>query len=101
MLAQMPTAEKYAVMPNHIHIIFRIEPAQVGPMGTSAPTHSLPMLVRYLKRHVTAAAGEKVLQDGYYDHIIRNKSDYLRIWNYIDTNPAKWRTDCYYTEIEE
>ena len=32
----------------------------------------------------------------YYDHVIRNEADYLRIWDYIDTNPVKWREDRYF-----
>lgn len=35
-----------------------------------------------------------------HDHIVRGEADYLRIWSYIDTNPAKWREDRYYTETE-
>jgi len=29
-------------------------------------------------------------QKSYHDHIIRNQDDYLRIWNHINENPAKW-----------
>ena len=96
-LSKMPSVDKYVVMPNHIHVIFAI-PSQKddgsGPMGTSAPT--IPSLVRYFKRMVTQQCGETIWQRSYYDHIIRNDSDYLRIWNYIDTNPAKWAEDEYY-----
>lgn len=96
-LSKMPTVDKYVVMPNHIHVIFVIPHRQVmpgGPMGTSAPT--VPGLVRYLKRSVTQEIKENLWQRSYYDHIIRDEADYLRIWKYIDTNPAKWREDCYY-----
>ena len=34
----------------------------------------------------------------YHDHIIRTESDYQMIWEYIDTNPAGWEKDCFYTE---
>ncbi len=44
--------------------------------------------------------GKTVWQRGYHDHIIRSEADYLRIWDYIDTNPAKWREDCYYCQAE-
>ncbi len=27
---------------------------------------------------------------------IRDEQDFLRIWQYIDTNPAKWLEDKYY-----
>lgn len=35
-------------------------------------------------------------QRGYYDHVVRDEKDYLRICEYIDTNPAKWAQDEYY-----
>lgn len=96
-LSQMPNVDQHVVMPNHIHVIFAI-PAQTeeanGPMRTSAPT--IPGLVRYLKRMVTQQCGQPIWQRSYYDHIIRNEADYLRIWDYIDTNPAKWEEDEYY-----
>ncbi len=40
--------------------------------------------------------GKPVWQRGFYDYIIRNQEDYLRIWHYIDTNPLKWKEDEYY-----
>lgn len=57
-------------------------------------------LQKMLKEVVTKSIGYSIWQKGYHDHIIRGEADYLRIWNYIDTNPAKWREDCYYTETE-
>ena len=47
------------------------------------------------------APGTPVWQRSYHDHIVRSDGDYLRIWDYIRTNPAKWREDCYYTETED
>ena len=41
---------------------------------------------------------KRIWQRSYYDHIIRDEDDYLRIWQYIDENPAKWIEDKYYTE---
>ena len=112
-VSAMPCVEKYVIMPNHIHLLIRIpaRDGQVGaggPMGTSAPTEgdrthgepSVPGLMRYLKRSVTHIVGQPVWQRSYHDHVIRNDADYLRIWSYIETNPAKWREDCYFTEIE-
>ena len=40
----------------------------------------------------------KLWQRGYYDHIIRCEADYLRIWQYMDENPARWTEDEYYFE---
>ena len=102
-LAHMPSVDQYVVMPNHVHILFRI-PAD-GPVRTPAPTQkgeqtSLPQLVRYFKRSITQQFGQSIWQRGYHDHIVRNEADYLRIWDYVHTNPAKWREDCYFTETE-
>ena len=46
----------------------------------------------------TKAVGCSVWQKSFYDHIIRNKDDYVKIWNYIDNNPQKWTMDKYYCE---
>ena len=35
-------------------------------------------------------------QRGYYDHIIRCETDYLRIWQYVDENPVRWTEDEHY-----
>jgi hypothetical protein len=34
-----------------------------------------------------------VWQRNYYEHIIRSEQEFMRIWTYIDTNPARWRED--------
>ena len=90
-LSQMSTVDRYVIMPNHIHVIFRIPTPKDGPMGTSAPT--LPSLVRFLKRTVTVECGSNIWQRSYYDHIIRDYDDYLRICEYIDANPSRWAED--------
>ena len=68
-----------------------------------APTKktSIPQVIKMVKEIVTKRIGYPIWQKGYHDHIIRSDADYLRIWDYIGANPAKWREDCYYTETEE
>jgi hypothetical protein len=34
-------------------------------------------------------------QRSFHEHVVRNDNDYQEIWNYIDTNPAKWANDRY------
>ena len=87
--------EKWVVMPNHIHLLLRIEN---GRRIISAPTKSLSTMIGQMKREVSKAAGYPVWQKGFYEHVVRNDRDFLDIWTYIDTNPAKWAEDCYYTE---
>ena len=62
----------------------------------SAPTKEIPIIVGQMKRVVSKKAGFPIWQKGYRDHIIRNETDYFRIWNYIETNPAKRPGDEYY-----
>lgn len=95
---QNVSVDKFVVMPNHVHMIIRL-PENDG-RAMRAPTHrsSIPQIIRGMKEAVTKVLGFNMWQKSYHDHIIRNEADYRRIWEYIDTNPAKWREDCYYEE---
>ena len=93
----IPGIDVYAIMPNHVHFVVTIG-VENGPMWASAPTQTLGSLVRSFKTLVTKTAGRKIWQRNYYDHIIRTEADYLRIWQYIDENPACWAEDEYYSE---
>ena len=94
------TVEKFVVMPNHVHLLFAITRRASGAPRSSRPTKLVPRIVAALKRFTNKEAGLDLWQASYHDHIVRSEADYLRIWSYIDTNPAKWREDCYYTETE-
>lgn len=88
------SVDQYVIMPNHIHLLLRFSVAEDGPMRSSGPT--LGMVVRGMKRMVTKAVGYSIFQPSFYDHIIRDGSDFLTKWNYIATNPARWGSDEYY-----
>lgn len=90
------SVDKYVIMPNHVHLLLHIRGENGGAPGSSRPTQTIPRLIGVLKRLTNRDIGEKIWQTSYYDHIIRNEADYLRIWDYIDTNPAKWQEDEYY-----
>lgn len=87
--------DKSVIMPNHIHMILILKPQPTG-RAKLAPT--IPRILQQFKGAVTKHCGVPVWQKGYHDHIIRNDDDYRRIWQYIDTNPAKWREDRYYED---
>ena len=93
---------KYVVMPNHIHLLIHISEAEDDSSGTSrtpSPTNAeIPQYVSTLKRMCNRKIGCKIWQRSYHDHIIRNQRDYDMIWQYIDTNPARWEQDCFYME---
>lgn len=90
--------EKYVVMPNHLHILLGLHG---GPSRAPAPTmvranEIIPTYISALKRMTNRTCQDDLWQDGYYDHVVRDENDFLRIWQYIDTNPAKWAEDKYY-----
>ncbi|MEG1074139.1 MAG: hypothetical protein RSF84_03280 [Ruthenibacterium sp.] len=45
---------------------------------------------------IDLSGGRKIWQFRYHDHIIRNEKEYLKIGDYIDTNPLTWAQDCFY-----
>ena len=79
--------DHYCIMPDHIHILLRIESDGDGRM-VSAPTVSTA--VGSLKRWVSRQIGRPIWQKSFYDHAIRNQADYDEIWQYIENNPLKY-----------
>ena len=88
------------VMPNHIHAIIVI-----GCNNQNMQYPSLNTVVGQYKagvtRRIRQVMPEKVLwQRSYHDHIIRNRAEYEKIWQYIHSNAQKWETDCFYVKLE-
>ena len=88
------TVDKYVIMPNHVHLIIRIDNNNVKGRPMTAPT--LSQIVNQFKGYCSKQIGHPVWQKSFHDHIIRNQADYNRIWEYVDTNAIKWESDCYY-----
>ena len=86
------------IMPNHVHLILRIHGGEDGRL-IAAPTVST--VVGQMKRWASKQAGILLWQKSYHEHVIRGEEDYRRIWEYIDTNPAKWAEDRYYQAKSE
>ena len=95
----MISVDHYVVMPNHVHLILVITAGHIGTDGRTVCAPTVSRVVRGWKEAVTKQIGVSIWQKSFHDHIIRTETDYLRIWNYIDTNPAKWRENCYYNDI--
>ena len=87
------SVDKFVIMPNHIHLIIT---NQTG--GHGDPPLQIYDIIGNFKSFTTHKYGKTLWQRSFHDHIIRGKNDYLKIWNYIDTNPQKWQDDCFYTE---
>ncbi len=91
--------DHYIIMPNHIHMLLRITGDACSPNGTRDKM-LVPKILQSYKASVSRQASTKyapVWQSRYYDHVVRNEQDYLRIWEYIECNAAKWTQDEYYS----
>ena len=84
--------DKYVIMPNHIHIILRIDSSG---RTLCAPT-KIPNVIKQCKEYVTKQIGFSIWQKSYHDRIIRSEAEYNRIWQYIEENPVRWVDDEYY-----
>jgi len=88
----------HVIMPNHVHmiiIIYESDRRQVtNRRQNAAPTIS--RMIGQWKRAVTIKAGRLIWQKSFYDRIIRNEEEYRKIWEYIDTNPQRWKDDEYF-----
>lgn len=101
---------KFIVMPNHVHMIVEIVGSRRAVTANerfAAPVkQSVSTIVRAYKAAVTRRirmldvqlSNMQVWQPRFYDHVIRNEQDYLKIWQYIDSNPLKWAEDCYFED---
>jgi hypothetical protein len=108
------TIDAFVVMPNHVHVIVRMDPRQgyVGATGRSPlgggdrrdrpgpGNRTLGALVAGFKaatarriNEVRDARGLPVWQRGYHDHIIREHDDLDAYRRYIELNPARWGDD--------
>ena len=94
------TVDTYVVMPNHIHmVLFVDETASTGTLKALSPANAIvPHFVSTFKRFVHRDIGKKIFQRSYHDHVIRGEQDCQKIWEYIRTNPARWKDDCFYEE---
>lgn len=97
-------------MPNHWHgVIHILDPVDIFPEpdrkeAFSNPSgRSLPAMMRGLKSSITSCARQEldwsegpVCQSRYWEHVIRNEAEYIRIDAYIRNNPPNWKKDCFY-----
>ena len=90
--------DKFVVMPNHIHMIVRINRNDGAPRASSPTTALVPTVIAAFKKKINKIVGFSIWQASYHDHIIRGKRDYHEIWDYIDTNPLRWNLDEYYEQ---
>ena len=88
----------FQIMPNHVHFILHI----VLGASRRAPT-TLGFIVGMFKTECTKqinklrnTPGQKIFQRNYYEHIIQNENELIKIRQYIKTNPLFWNQDINY-----
>ena len=79
--------DKFCIMPDHIHFIISINSNNNG-RTQFAPTIS--RIVKQFKGSITKQIGKPIWQKSFYEHTIRNQTDYNEIWQYIENNPLKY-----------
>ena len=92
--------DQYVIMPNHIHAIIIIE-GDIKTCHDRSPLTDIicaykSLTVRECKRE--SGFVEKLFQDSFYEHVIRNRYDYDEIRKYIYENPARWHFDKLFSE---
>jgi REP element-mobilizing transposase RayT len=113
--------DEFIIMPNHIHGILVIKESDVGAKDVSGAKNVSPLripqkqqsgtsqtigsIIRGFKIGVTkeirqrnsTLSGQKIFhptwQRNYYEHIIRDEADLIRVQDYIMANPAHWHED--------
>ena len=80
-------------MPNHIHLMIKIENEEGTSKAPSPTNEKIPHIVSTFKRFVNKEVEKDIFQRSYIDHIIRNEEDYINHLKYIEDNVFKWQED--------
>ncbi|MCD4797167.1 MAG: transposase, partial [Candidatus Cloacimonetes bacterium] len=73
---------------------------------TPFPTYGLSEIIRGFKTFSSKNINQKskhkfTWQKSFYDHIIRNDEELIRISDYIEKNPLLWKREEYFVELEQ
>ena len=79
--------DEYVVMPNHLHILLWINYKN----GTT-----ISKIIKHFKTNISREIGYSIWQKSFYEHIIRNEKEYLKIREYIRNNVINWKKDKYF-----
>jgi putative transposase len=108
--------DEFQIMPNHFHGIVNIvgamhsdqnihiqplQPPMLHPHGTKpgslgAIMQNFQSITTRKINHIRKTPGQRLWQRNYYEHIIRDEPELIRIRKYIIENPLKWQSDKYF-----
>jgi REP element-mobilizing transposase RayT len=92
--------DAFVVMPNHVHFILILRPAEQLALDTGNPRrrHGIGEMIRGFKSFSAIAInrdrgtlGARVWHRNYYEHIVRDGAALASIRRYIARNPSRWR----------
>jgi len=83
----------YVVMPNHIHMLISLQ--------NQVKTSTLSTIVGSFKSGVSRSVrqiypGLELWQGSFWDHVIRDETDFQTHYEYIRMNVDRWQKDKYY-----
>ncbi|MBE5819829.1 MAG: transposase [Clostridiales bacterium] len=79
--------DEYVIMPNHIHILLLIN---------YKSSVTISKIIKHFKTNITREIEYSIWQKSFYEHIIRNEKEYLKIKEYIKYNVINWEKDKYF-----
>lgn len=88
----------YVVMPNHVHIVIEINRQFLSSKEVKIKTlSSLMGALKTTSSKLIHLSGflDFSWQRSFHDRIIRSRQEFLRIANYIDSNPENWNKDSF------
>ena len=90
--------DDWVVMPNHWHAVIRIQEPTKTTAGAINCAPTISKTVRGIKASICVTIRKGVdssfaWQKNYYEHIVRNEDDYLKIREYVLDNPRRWEED--------
>ena len=79
--------DEYVIMPNHIQMILAVK---------NKTKVTISRMIKQYKAYVSKKVGYAIWQKSFYEHIIRNEKEYIKIKDYIKNNIRNWKEDRYF-----
>lgn len=79
--------DEYVIMPNHIHLLIIIN---------SENNITISRIIKQYKMKVSKGIDRLIWQKSFYEHVVRNEKEYLKIKEYIQNNVVNWKKDIYF-----
>ena len=84
---------EFVVMPNHIHLLLDLNNIPLGDIIRQFKTLTTLQYINGVREGLFPRFEKRLWQRNYFDHIVRDTKDFLRIEEYIKNNPAQWQHD--------